>query len=41
MVPLPSAAAEEDDPTERLRALKREFQCRFFAGLAIFLLRSD
>lgn len=27
LVPLPSTAAEEDDPTERLRALKREFQC--------------
>jgi hypothetical protein len=27
LVPLPSAAAEADDPTERLRALKREFQC--------------
>lgn len=26
-MPLPSAAAEMDDPTERLRALKREFQC--------------
>ncbi len=27
LVPLPSAAAEADDPTEKLRALKREFQC--------------